>query len=324
MHSYQKLLEILQKNKMGFLAKKLKKQIPNSIDSTRHGDFLRWSSSVDSLPCIEVSEFNLDSDSIVIGSKSDCSNIERKLIEKQLRQLMPWRKGPYNLFGLTLDAEWQSSMKWKRLEGHIKSLENKLVLDVGCGNGYYGWRMLGKGAKYVVGIDPSLLFYSQFMAIKKYLPDSDIEIIPVGIETLPENELYFDTVFSMGVIYHRRDPTEHLNQLLRCLKLGGELVIESIVIDCNNLDVLIPDTPYAKMKNVWSIPSLKLLVKWINDAGFSNTRVINTTKTTSKEQRVTEWMQFESLDEFLDKHDKDKTIEGYPAPVRSIVVAEKL
>ena len=320
----QKLFEILQKNKMSSFANELKKQIPDFLDSTRHGDFLRWSSSVENLPSIEISEFNLDSDNIIVGSKSDCSDIERKLIEEQLKQLMPWRKGPYNLFGLTLDAEWQSSMKWKRLEGHIKSLENKLVLDVGCGNGYYGWRMLGKGAKYVVGIDPSLLFYSQFMAIKKYLPDSDIEIIPIGIETLPENELYFDTVFSMGVIYHRRDPAEHLKQLLRCLKLGGELVIESIVIDCNNLDVLIPDTPYAKMKNVWSIPSLKLLVKWINDAGFSNTRVINTTKTTSKEQRVTEWMQFESLDEFLDKHDKDKTIEGYPAPVRSIVVAEKL
>ena len=127
----------------------------------------------------------------------------------------------------------------------------------------------------------------------------------------------------MGVVYHRRDPIEHLNQLLKCLQSGGELVIESIVIDCDNLDVLIPEASYAKMKNVWSIPSLKLLVKWVDDAGFKNTRVINTTKTTSEEQRTTEWMQFESLDDFLDQHDKNKTIEGYPAPIRSIVIAEK-
>ena len=319
----QKLFEILQKNKMSSFVNELKKKIPNFLNSSRHGDFIRWSNSVNDLPSIEISKFNLDSDSIIVGSKSDCSDIERKLIEEQLRQLMPWRKGPYNLFGLILDAEWQSNMKWKRLEGHIKSLKNKLVLDVGCGNGYYGWRMLGKGAEYVVGIDPSLLFYSQFRAIKKYIPDSDIEIIPFGIEELPNSKLYFDTVFSMGVIYHRREPIEFLKQLSRCLKSGGELVIESIVIDSDNLDVLIPEGPYAKMKNVWSIPSLKLLVKWINGAGFRNTRVIDTVKTTSKEQRITKWMQFESLDDFLDQHDRDKTIEGYPAPVRSIVISEK-
>ena len=317
------LFEILQKNKMSSFSNELKKQVPNFLNSSGHGDISRWSNSVDDLPSIEISEFNLNSDCIIVGSKSDCSDIERKLIEEQLRQLMPWRKGPYNLFGLILDAEWQSNLKWNRLERHIKSLKNKLVLDVGCGNGYYGWRMLGKGAEYVVGIDPSLLFYSQFTAIKKYLPNSNIEIIPFGIEKLSDNELYFDTVFSMGVIYHRREPGEHLKQLSRCLKSGGELVIESIVIDSDNLDILIPEEPYAKMKNVWSIPSLKLLVKWINDAGFKNTRVIDTTKTTPKEQRVTKWMQFESLDDFLDQNDKDKTIEGYPAPVRSIVISEK-
>ena len=320
---YQKLLQVLQENEMSSWSMELKKQIPNFFSNVNHGDFLKWTNVVNHLPTISISEFNLDSNSIIVGSKSDCTNKERRLIEKQLRQLMPWRKGPYNLFGLTLDAEWQSNMKWTRLERHIKSLKSKLVLDIGCGNGYYGWRMLGKGAKYIVGLDPSLLFYSQFMAIKKYLPDSDIEIIPFGIEALSDKDLYFDTVFSMGVVYHRRDPIEHLNQLLKCLQSGGELVIESIVIDCDNLDVLIPEASYAKMKNVWSIPSLKLLVKWVDDAGFKNTRVISTTKTTSEEQRITEWMQFESLDDFLDQHDKNKTIEGYPAPIRSIVIAEK-
>ena len=320
---YQKLLQILNENKMSSWSCQLKEQIPSFFSTVNHGDFSRWINIVNNLPSIQISEFNLDSNSIIIGSKSDCTARDRKLIEKQLRGLMPWRKGPYNLFGLELDAEWQSNMKWMRLESDIKSLKNKLILDIGCGNGYYGWRMLGKGAKYILGLDPSLLFYSQYMAVKKYLPDSNIEIIPFGVEALPVNELYFDTVFSMGVIYHRREPIEHLRQLLRCLKSGGELVIESIVIDSDNLDVLIPEEPYAKMKNVWAIPSLKLLVKWINDAGFRNTRVIDTTKTTSKEQRVTKWMQFESLNDFLDQNDRDKTIEGYPAPVRSIVISEK-
>ena len=320
---YQKLLEVLIENSMGNWSNFLKKQTPDFFNNINHSDFLKWSNVIRDLPFISASEFHLDLERITIGNKIDCSNEERKYIKRKLKHLMPWRKGPYNLFGIVLDAEWQSNMKWARLEEHIKSLQGKLVLDIGCGNGYYCWRMLGKKAKYVVGVDPSLLFYSQFMAIKKYSPNCNIDLIPFGIESLPGNGLYFDTVFSMGVIYHRRDPIEHLRQLSKCLKPGGELIIESLVIDSNNLDVLIPKERYAKMKNVWSIPSVKLLVKWINDAGFKDIKIIDTTQTTIKEQRVTEWMKFESLANFLNQHDFNKTIEGYPAPVRTIIISEK-
>ena len=320
---YQKLLEILNENSMGNWSNLLKKQTPDFFNNINHGDFSKWLNVIHDLPFISASEFHLDLESITIGNKIDCSDAERRHIKRQLKHLMPWRKGPYNLFGIVLDAEWQSNMKWARLEGQIKPLQDKLVLDVGCGNGYYCWRMLGKKAKYVVGVDPSLLFYSQFMAIKKYSPNCNIDLIPLGIESLPDKGLYFDTVFSMGVIYHRRDPIEHLRQLSKCLKSGGELIIESLVIDSDNLDVLIPKERYAKMKNVWSIPSVKLLVRWINDAGFKNIKIIDTTQTTIKEQRVTEWMKFESLANFLNQHNINRTIEGYPAPVRTIVISEK-
>jgi len=320
---YQKLLEILNENSMGNWSNLLKKQTPDFFNNINHSDFSKWLNVIHDLPFISASEFHLDLESITIGNKIDCSDAERRHIKRQLKHLMPWRKGPYNLFGIVLDAEWQSNMKWARLEGQIKPLQDKLVLDVGCGNGYYCWRMLGKKAKYVVGVDPSLLFYSQFMAIKKYSPNCNIDLIPLGIESLPDKGLYFDTVFSMGVIYHRRDPIEHLRQLSKCLKSGGELIIESLVIDSDNLDVLIPKERYAKMKNVWSIPSVKLLVRWINDAGFKNIKIIDTTQTTIKEQRVTEWMKFESLANFLNQHNINRTIEGYPAPVRTIVISEK-
>ena len=320
---YQKLLEILNENSMGNWSNLLKKQTPDFFNNINRSDFSRWLNVIHDLPFISASEFHLDLESVTIGNKIDCSDEERRHIKRQLKHLMPWRKGPYNLFGIVLDAEWRSDMKWARLEGQIKPLQDKLVLDVGCGNGYYCWRMLGKKAKYVVGVDPSLLFYSQFMAIKKYSPNCNIDLIPLGIESLPDKGLYFDTVFSMGVIYHRRDPIEHLRQLSKCLKSGGELIIESLVIDSDNLDVLIPKERYAKMKNVWSIPSVKLLVRWINDAGFKNIKIIDTTQTTIKEQRVTEWMKFESLANFLNQHNINRTIEGYPAPVRTIVISEK-
>ena len=167
---YQKLLEILNENSMGNWSNLLKKQTPDFFSNINHGDFSKWLNINHDLPFVSASEIHLDLESITIGNKIDCSDEERGYIKRQLKHLMPWRKGPYNLFGLVLDAEWRSNMKWARLEGQIKPLKDKLVLDVGCGNGYYCWRMLGKKAKYVVGIDPSLLFYSQFRAIKKYSP----------------------------------------------------------------------------------------------------------------------------------------------------------
>nr|WP_169730591.1 DUF1698 domain-containing protein [Carnimonas nigrificans] len=41
------------------------------------------------------------------------------------------------------------------------------------------------------------------------------------------------------------------------------------------------------------------------------------------EQRSTEWMTFQSLKDFLDPEDQHKTIEGYPAPRRALLVATR-
>lgn len=320
---FQKLYDLLDSNSMSSFSDYLKNEIPIFFSDINHGDYFKWMKYIDELPNITVSKFDFTLDAVTIGDKSDCSIEERAILKNNLMKLKPWRKGPFNIFGLFLDAEWQSNMKWNRLVEHIKPLENKLVLDIGCGNGYYGWRMLGKKAEYVLGLDPSLLFYSQFIATKKYLPDANIDYVPLGIESIAHENLCFDSVFSMGVIYHRRDPLMHLRQLFQHLKSSGELIIESLVIDSENLDVLIPNDRYAKMKNVWSIPSLKLLTKWLENTGFKNIKVINTQQTSVDEQRVTEWMEFKSLDDFLDIKDKNKTVEGYPAPIRTIIISEK-
>ena len=298
-------------------------QLEEYFSKINHGDYPRWLSAIEKLPAIEFSNFNLFSNAIHIGLSSDCTEKQALLIKHQLKELMPWRKGPFNLFGNYIDSEWQSNIKWARIKDHIQSLDNRMVLDIGCGNGYYGWRMLGENAKYVVGMDPTLLFYMQFSAVKKYMPDFSIDIIPLGIQALPEVKLNFDTVFSMGVIYHRKDPIEHVNRLMNCLRSGGELVLETLIIESENMDELIPNGRYAKMNNVWSIPSTELLIKWVSDVGFLNVRIADISKTTIEEQRVTDWMQFESLADFLDKQDMNKTIEGHPAPIRAVLLAEK-
>jgi tRNA (mo5U34)-methyltransferase len=320
---YSKLLEVLDENSMNDWSSLLDEQLREYFSSCNHGDYPGWKLAIENFPDISVLTCNLNSDGIIIGSESDCVDEQQQFIKQQLKLLMPWRKGPFNLFGVEINAEWRSNLKWDRLKKHIQPLDNKIILDIGCGNGYYGWRMLGANAKYVVGMDPTLLFVMQFTAIKKYMPAFNIDVIPLGVETLADVPLNFDTVFSMGVIYHRRDPVEHLNQLMNCLKPGGELVLETLVINSEECETLIPEGRYSKMNNVWSIPSCSLLVKWVEEAGFVNTRIIDVSRTTTEEQRQTDWMNFESLSDFLDKEDKSKTIEGYPAPIRAILLAEK-
>ena len=64
--------------------------------------------------------------------------------------------------------------------------------------------MLAAGAKLVVGIDPTVVFVMQWLAMQKLGPGLKNFVLPLGIEDLPENTAGFDCVFSMGVLYHRR------------------------------------------------------------------------------------------------------------------------
>lgn len=320
--NHERLFSVLHAHSMDDWSNLLEQQLKDYFTGIKHGDYPKWQAAIDELPQLSPSISKLNSESIIIGDAADCTTEEFQLIQQQLKVLMPWRKGPFNLFGVFIDTEWQSNIKWARLSGHIKPLKDRLVLDIGCGNGYYGWRMLGQDAKYVVGLDPTLLFLMQFSVFKRYLPEANIDILPFGIQALPDYDLGFDTVFSMGVIYHRRDPIEHLIQLKNCLKPSGELVLETLIIESSNIDKLVPEGRYAKMKNVWAIPTSETLIGWVNEAGFKNARIIDISKTTNGEQRKTDWMEFESLADFLDKEDNAKTVEGYPAPKRAILLAE--
>jgi len=285
-----------------------------------HGDFNKWLKLLALLPITEPSNIELK-DKVAFGLAGDIDSHTQKQIVGLLKQFMPWRKGPFDLHGIHLDTEWRSDWKWQRVQPHIKSLENRHVLDVGCGSGYHMWRMLGQNPKMVVGADPSQLFLMQFQAIKHFNPDPRIHLLPVGVEQLPELKA-FDTVFSMGVLYHRRSPIDFLYQLKHQLRKGGELVLETLVVEGDERTVLVPGERYAQMRNVWSLPSTAALMVWMERVGFKNIRVVDKAVTTLQEQRSTEWMDGQSLVDFLDPNDQSKTIEGYPAPLRAVVIAE--
>jgi len=282
-----------------------------------HGDLPRWRAALESMIPITQSA-QLDGAEPVLGSDAK----DLRALRALLMELHPWRKGPLRLGGMQIDTEWRSDWKWNRVAPHVE-LQGHRVLDIGCGNGYFGMRMLGAGAELVVGIDPTLLFVMQWMACRQFSGDLPNYVLPLGIEDLPEIPIGFDTVLSMGVLYHRRDPLHHLARIHSMLKEGaGVMVLETLVLPKGREeDLLAPEGRYARMRNVWAIPGTHRLVRWIRTAGFRRVDLVDVTSTTTGEQRTTEWMQFESLEQALDPRDRALTIEGLPAPVRAVIIA---
>lgn len=321
MIDYQPLYDTLIDAKAEAWAKLLPQQLEQGFALGKHGDLAQWLALIASVPELVTAQRTLDADAVQIGSPDDLNELSKKQLESQLKALHPWRKGPYSLFGIDIDTEWRSDWKWNRLKDHITPLKHRLVLDVGCGNGYHCWRMLGAGAKTVVGIDPLLLNVMQFQLIRKLYGEAPVYVLPLGIEDLPCGLKAFDTVFSMGVLYHRRSPIDHLLELKDCLQPGGELVLETLVIDGNLGQVLLPEDRYARMRNVWFLPSCDTLISWLRRCGFKNIRVVDVTVTSIEEQRTTEWMTFNSLKDFLDAKNPQLTCEGLPAPKRAVVIA---
>ena len=322
MIDYQALIERWSEGEMSPWAKVLPQQIENGLSHKRYGDLPRWQKCVESLPDIQSDILTLTESQVGASSTIALDESTKEQLHEALMGLHPWRKGPYNLFGVHIDTEWRSDWKWDRLTAHIAPLEGRRVLDVGCGSGYHCWRMLGDGATEVIGIDPTPLFIMQFSALQKYMQQNNIWVLPVGIQDVPKKLHAFDTVFSMGILYHRRSPMDHLQDLKDALRPGGQLVLETLVIEGERGDTLVPEGRYARMGNVWFLPSCDTLLAWLSKMGFVDAELIDVTVTSTEEQRSTHWMRFHSLSDFLDPNDHNKSFEGHPAPRRAIITAQ--
>ncbi|WP_369984608.1 tRNA 5-methoxyuridine(34)/uridine 5-oxyacetic acid(34) synthase CmoB [Thalassolituus sp.] len=303
----------------------LPEQLQLFLHDKEHGDQARWLTALNSLPEITPDQCDLTAHDLRL-TRAGLSEDDASAIEAGLRGLMPWRKGPFQFFDTHVDTEWRSDWKWDRVAPHLAPLTGRNILDVGCGSGYHMWRMLGEGAGRVVGIDPSRLFLMQFQAYKRYaeraLGQLNIDLLPLRMEDVPARLRAFDTTFSMGVLYHRKSPIDHLQELRDTLRPGGQLVLETLVIEGELGEVLMPEDRYAMMRNVWFLPSVETLLLWCRRAGLRNARVVDLNQTSLDEQRTTDWMRFNSLPDFLDPEDSNKTAEGYPAPLRVVVLAE--
>lgn len=287
----------------------------------KHGHLSKWEDAVACLPCVGDARLSVKEGMVRI--RGTFKEQDQAALREALEGLMPWRKGPFSIGPIMIDTEWRSDWKWDRIKAHIADLRDRTVLDVGCGSGYHLWRMREAGACQVLGIDPSLLYLMQFNAIQHYACDPAVNFLPLPMEALPKSMNGFDTVFSMGVLYHRKDPSQHLSELKNALKSDGELVLETLVIpDVGDTSLLIDDR-YANMRNIYELPSTERLENWIAAEGFHNVRTVSVEQTSCKEQRTTEWMPSHSLMQSLNPDDSALTIEGYTRPLRAVIIASK-
>jgi tRNA (mo5U34)-methyltransferase len=316
---FDRFFELTEKESLHRFQAMFKTQTLSRLNERSHGRDAEWQAILKSLPNPTRTALHFKSGVVELNSPEA---IDPQALTEALAALRPWRKGPFKIFGVEIDAEWRSDWKWARLEPHIENLAGRAVLDIGCGNGYYLYRMLEAGARCALGIDPTRLFSFQFQALQQLQPQNAAALLPLLDEDLPDCA-FFDTVFSMGVLYHRRDPIAHLKICHDCLASGGELVLETLVLPNTGPEVLKPPTRYAQMRNVWEIPNIERLQRQLDQAGFTEVRIIDITQTTIDEQRATQWMTFQSLQDFLDPENSQLTIEGYPAPTRAIISAKR-
>ncbi|MDG4476317.1 tRNA 5-methoxyuridine(34)/uridine 5-oxyacetic acid(34) synthase CmoB [Thiovibrio frasassiensis] len=287
----------------------------NRLAQTKKG-FLRFREPYEALHHLQAQFTDFSKDAVTIGRGTELSEADRHLVHDAMRAFMPWRKGPFDVFGVEIDAEWQSWRKWNRLLPALPDLTGKVVADIGCNNGYYMFRMLPHKPRCVVGLEPFLQHYYCFKTLRHLAGAEELFIELMGVEDIPLFPSCFDVVFLMGIIYHRISPVEMLREIRAAMRPGGVLILESQAIPGENPVALFPEARYAKVPGTYFVPTASCLRNWLLRTGFGEVEIFCSHPMSSEEQRKTAWMAFESYEDFLDPHNPNLTVEGYPAPLR--------
>jgi len=305
-------LEIIKKNQF----KKIKK-------NTNKVNFSHFESLLSNLPSFKSKFLDFSGPIVRIGKKQEISAPDHEKIKKAVNYLIPWRKGPFSLFGLPIDGEWRSDFKWDNVKKKLPTLEGKILCDLGCNNGYYMFRSSYYKPKLIIGLDPAPRYFFAFNLFQKYAQLENVKYELWGHEELGFFNKFFDIIFCMGILYHHPDPIGILKRIHRALKKNGQIIIESQGIPGKETMALFPSQQYAKVNSIWFVPTAPCLINWVKRAGFNRVNLFHSHKLSSDEQRKTPLSPFESLDDYLSPINKNLTVEGYPAPMRYYIRAYK-
>jgi len=273
---------------------------------------------------IKAQHCDFSGDAVIIGGADELEAYDASKVYKTMRDFMPWRKGPFEIFGINIDAEWRSERKWNRVLPELPDLQDKIVADIGCNNGYYMFRMARHDPKLVLGFEPYLQHYFAFKTLNSFAGIRNLSAELLGVEHITLFPNCFDVVFLMGILYHRSSPVDVLRDIRTAMNPEGVLIVESQGIPGDEPVALFPEHRYAKVPGTYFVPTGACLANWLSRAGFSDVQIFYSHPMSSEEQRRTEWMVFESYENFIDSSEPALTVEGHPAPVRIFAKAKKI
>lgn len=124
-----------------------------------------------------------------------------------------------------MKKEWENHWKDKKVnitsnkKRIIKILDkfthNGMVLDAGCGSGFFSKYFIGRGCKVI-----SLDYSKQALKLTRGL-DSSTRLVQSDVLHMPFKNGIFDFVFSDGLLEHYKKPKGVLTELKRMLKPNG-------------------------------------------------------------------------------------------------------
>jgi len=295
----------------------------DKLEASRKKGVIRYRQPYESIRHIRAEHLDFSGDTVKIGRAEEIGESDREKLYQVLRGFMPWRKGPFEVFGIEIDAEWRSERKWNRLRNHLPNLTGKTIADIGSNNGYYLFRMATHQPRLALGFEPHLHHHFTFKTLNSLAGRDNLKSEMLGVEQLGLFENCFDVIFMMGILYHRISPIEVLKETLKALRPGGTLIVESQAIPGQEPVALFPEKTYAKVPGTYFVPTGSCLANWLTRTGFVDVELFDSHPMSSVEQRRTEWMDFESYKDFIDPENPDLTVEGYPAPLRVFIKARR-
>jgi SAM-dependent methyltransferase len=124
-------------------------------------------------------------------------------------------KMPRSIGGLDVDGEWPV------LKSVLSDLNNKRVLDLGCGYGWHCRYAIENNAKEVIGVDISEKMLQKAITMTN---SDNIKYIHKSIEEVEFNEKSFDIIISSLALHYIKTYDELMDKIYKWLDRNGNFI----------------------------------------------------------------------------------------------------
>ena len=184
-----------------------------------------------------------------------------------------------------IDSPGYNLNKWPRLKSILDDigLENKTIVDIGCGDGYYVIEAAKAGAKYCLGTDIDELRIKRGLLAKELLEVDNVDF--KSVDLYKDKLDKFDIVMGLGLIHRVPDIDSCIEKLD---SIGKYVLLEFKTLDDPGivLENKGGKTKSNKYNALWSIPSQTYVINMMAIFGFSDYTIYEDTKSGLKYKRT--------------------------------------